>query len=65
MAETISTTISPEGSLEILSQHEVNRLRDSSQTGLHEMLRRCTLAVLNSGNPMDDGPGTAGNLPQL
>ncbi|MED5293968.1 MULTISPECIES: nucleotide 5'-monophosphate nucleosidase PpnN [Halomonas] len=55
MAETISTTISPEGSLEILSQHEVNRLRDSSQTGLHEMLRRCTLAVLNSGNPMDDG----------
>ncbi|MAY71984.1 MAG: LOG family protein [Halomonas sp.] len=55
MPETISTTISPEGSLEILSQHEVNRLRDSSQTGLHEMLRRCTLAVLNSGNPMDDG----------
>ncbi|MBN8411168.1 nucleotide 5'-monophosphate nucleosidase PpnN [Halomonas denitrificans] len=51
----MSTTISPEGSLEILSQHEVNRLRDSSQTGLHEMLRRCTLAVLNSGNPMDDG----------
>ncbi|WP_417329021.1 nucleotide 5'-monophosphate nucleosidase PpnN [Halomonas cupida] len=55
MPETISATISPEGSLEILSQHEVNRLRDTSQTGLHEILRRCALAVLNSGNPMDDG----------
>jgi len=55
MPETISTTISPEGSLEILSQHEVNRLRDTSRTGLHDLLRRCALAVLNSGNPMDDG----------
>lgn len=55
MPETISATISPEGSLEILSQHEVNRLRDTSQTGLHELLRRCALAVLNSGSPIDDG----------
>nr|WP_300309335.1 nucleotide 5'-monophosphate nucleosidase PpnN [Halomonas sp.] len=55
MPETISATISPEGSLEILSQHEVNRLRDTSQAGLHELLRRCALAVLNSGSPIDDG----------
>lgn len=52
--ETISTIISPEGSLEILSQQEVNRLHRTSQTGLHDLLRRCALAVLNCGNPTDD-----------
>ncbi|MFC3285380.1 nucleotide 5'-monophosphate nucleosidase PpnN [Litchfieldella rifensis] len=51
--ETISTTISPEGSLEVLSQHEVNRLRDTSASGLHDLLRCCALAVLNCGNPTD------------
>ncbi|QJQ97212.1 LOG family protein [Halomonas sp. PA5] len=51
----MSTIISPEGSLEVLSQHEVNRLRDTSTSGLHELLRRCALAVLNCGNPTDDG----------
>lgn len=53
MPETISTTISPEGSLEVLSQHEVNRLRDTSASGLHDLLRCCALAVLNCGNPTD------------
>ncbi|MFG6179084.1 nucleotide 5'-monophosphate nucleosidase PpnN [Halomonas sp. THAF12] len=55
MADTISSIISPEGSLEILSQHEVNRLHDTSRSGLHDLLRSCALAVLNSGNPTDDG----------
>lgn len=55
MPGTLSTTISPEGSLEVLSQHEVNRLRDTSANGLHDLLRRCALAVLNCGNPTDDG----------
>lgn len=55
MPETISTIISPEGSLEVLSQHEVNRLRDTSSAGLHDLLRRCALAVLNCGNTTDDG----------
>ncbi|GGX79590.1 LOG family protein [Litchfieldella qijiaojingensis] len=54
MPETISTTLSPEGSLEVLSQHEVNRLRDTSASGLHDLLRCCALAVLNCGNPTDD-----------
>lgn len=54
MPETISTTISPEGSLEILSQHEVSRLHDTSRSGLHDLLRRCALAVLNCGTPTDD-----------
>ncbi|MBB3182683.1 hypothetical protein FHR95_000207 [Halomonas fontilapidosi] len=55
MPDTISTTISPEGSLEILSQQEVERLHDTSRSGLHDLLRSCSLAVLNCGNLTDDG----------
>ncbi|MHB0775578.1 nucleotide 5'-monophosphate nucleosidase PpnN [Halomonas sp. WWR20] len=55
MSRTLSTVISPEGSLEVLSQQEVNRLRDTSASGLHDILRRCALAVLNCGSPTDDG----------
>ncbi|MDC8804760.1 nucleotide 5'-monophosphate nucleosidase PpnN [Halomonas pacifica] len=55
MPDKISATISPEGSLEVLSQAEVNRLRDTSAAGLHDLLRCCALAVLNCGNPTDDG----------
>lgn len=51
---TLSSIISPEGSLEVLSQHEVNRLHRTSQTGLHDLLRRCALAVLSCGSPTDD-----------
>ncbi|MFC0268457.1 nucleotide 5'-monophosphate nucleosidase PpnN [Kushneria aurantia] len=50
----ISATISPEGSLEVLSQQEVNRLRDSSSKGVHEVLRQCALAILNYGPLIDD-----------
>lgn len=55
MTEKLSATTTPEGSLEVLSQHEVNRLRDTSANGLHDILRRCALAVLNCGKPTDDG----------
>ena len=44
----------PEGALEVLSQHEVNRLRSTGEGGQHELLRRCALAVLNSGSLTDD-----------
>lgn len=44
----------PEGSLEVLSQHEVNRLRATGEGTQHEILRRCALAVLNVGSPTDD-----------
>ncbi|WP_163557616.1 nucleotide 5'-monophosphate nucleosidase PpnN [Halomonas sp. NO4] len=54
MPDTLSSTVSPLRSLEVLSQHEVNRLRDTSKTGLHDLLRRCALAVLSSGNMTDD-----------
>jgi len=51
----IDTQISPEGHLEILSKSEVAKLRDNSQGGLYRLFRNCALAVLNSGNDLDDG----------
>ncbi|MBT8078314.1 MAG: LOG family protein [Gammaproteobacteria bacterium] len=44
----------PEGSLEILSQVEVDQLRNQGEGGLYRLLRRCILAVLNSGGNTDD-----------
>ena len=38
----------------MLSQLEVNRLRDTSSTGLHEILRCCALAILTAGALSDD-----------
>ncbi|MEN7343445.1 MAG: nucleotide 5'-monophosphate nucleosidase PpnN [Pseudomonadota bacterium] len=46
--------VSPEGSLEVLSQVEVNALRSESEGGLYPLLRRCALAVLTSGSLVDD-----------
>ena len=46
--------VTPEGSLEILSQREVARLRSSGEGGLQDIFRRCALAVLNSGAEDDD-----------
>ena len=46
--------VSPEGSLEVLSQLEVNALRSEGEGGLYPLLRRCALAVLVSGSMTDD-----------
>jgi predicted Rossmann-fold nucleotide-binding protein len=46
--------VMPEGSLEVLSQHEVDRLQSVGEGNLHEMLRQCALAVLNVGSRTDD-----------
>ena len=53
--EVIDARISPEGSLDVLSRLEVNKLLDTSQGGLYTLFRNCSLAVLNSGSYMDDG----------
>jgi len=53
-AETVDAEVRPEGSLEVLSQLEVDQLRSSGEGGLHALLRRCMLAVLNSGSQSDD-----------
>lgn len=52
IAETI--TISPVGSMDLLSQLEVAKLRDVGGGGLRERFRRCALAVLNTGSTLDD-----------
>ncbi len=53
--EVVDARIFPEGRMEILSRTEVNKLLDTSQGGLYNLFRNCSLAVLNSGNNMDDG----------
>ena len=53
--DTIDAQISPEGRLNVLSKVEVNRLLDTSQGGLYRLFRNCSLAVLSSGNYLDDG----------
>lgn len=50
----VSARISPRGGLDVLSRVEVQRLRDASAGGLHELLRRCALAVLTTGSESDD-----------
>jgi predicted Rossmann-fold nucleotide-binding protein len=52
--ETVSTRIYPGGMLNTLSHSEVERLQQASQGDLAILLRRCALAVLNSGNQSDD-----------
>ncbi|HET7202881.1 MAG TPA: nucleotide 5'-monophosphate nucleosidase PpnN [Steroidobacteraceae bacterium] len=53
-ADFVDARVSPTGSLENLSQQEVDRLLDSSRGGLYQLYRRCSLAVLNSGGETDD-----------
>jgi predicted Rossmann-fold nucleotide-binding protein len=52
--ETVNAAVRPEGSLEVMSQLEVDQLRSSGEGGLYTLLRRCMLAVLNSGSQIDD-----------
>jgi predicted Rossmann-fold nucleotide-binding protein len=50
--QKINARITPEGSLDILSRHEVALLKDRD-LGLYDIFRSCALAVLNCGNEMD------------
>jgi predicted Rossmann-fold nucleotide-binding protein len=52
--ETVDAEVWPEGSLEVLSQVETDQLRNQGEGGLYHLLRRCILAVLNSGGNTDD-----------
>lgn len=52
--ETVDAEVWPEGSLEVLSQVETEQLRQHGEGGLHALLRRSILAVLNSGANTDD-----------
>lgn len=52
--KTVNAEVWPEGSLEVLSHFEVEQLRNQGEGGLYPLLRRCILAVLNSGGNTDD-----------
>ena len=52
--QTVDAEVWPEGSLEVLSHFEAEQLRNKGEGGLYPLLRRCILAVLNSGNETDD-----------
>jgi predicted Rossmann-fold nucleotide-binding protein len=51
---TVNAIVSPRGGLDVLSRAEIARLRDASAGGLHELFRRCALAVLTTGSHSDD-----------
>lgn len=65
LSDGVDALVSPEGSLEVLSQYEVNRLKDTSSNGDHEILRRCALAVLSCGSPLDDGKALMERYPDF
>lgn len=46
-------TIAPRGSMSLLSQLEINRLKQSNDEVLYQLFRNCCLAVLNAGSTTD------------
>jgi pyrimidine/purine-5'-nucleotide nucleosidase len=54
VADSVDARVAPRGSLENLSQAEIDKLLDTSQTGLYTLFRNCALAVLNSGSDNDN-----------
>jgi pyrimidine/purine-5'-nucleotide nucleosidase len=54
LSEFVDARVGPRGSLENLSQTEIDKLLDTGQGGLYPLFRRCALAVLNSGAPTDN-----------
>lgn len=49
----VDALVAPKGALEILSQDEIARISEDSGE-LHELFRRCALAILNCGSDSDD-----------
>lgn len=63
--KTVNALISPRGGMEVLSRQEVGRLRDASAGGLHNLMRRCALAVMNGGSQSDDPRAMAERYPDF
>ena len=51
----VDAQVNPEGRLEVLSATEVAALLDTSQGGLYQVFRDSALAVLNTGDTLDNG----------
>jgi pyrimidine/purine-5'-nucleotide nucleosidase len=54
LSDFVDARVGPRGSLENLSQAEIDKLLDAGQGGLYALFRRCALAVLNSGARTDN-----------
>ncbi len=54
-SNVVDARISPNGHLDMLSRLEVQKLLDTSRGELHELFRKCSLAVLNYGDYLDNG----------
>lgn len=50
----VCASVTPDSAMHMLSQQEVEKLRETSEGGLHELFRNSALAVLTSGNDTDD-----------
>src|SRR5690606_18565199 len=62
---TVNAHIAPVAGLDVLSRDEVARLRDAGSGGLHELLRRCALAVLTQGTASDDARALLDSYPDF
>jgi predicted Rossmann-fold nucleotide-binding protein len=54
LPELVDASVGPRGSLEMLSQSEIDALLNSDAGGIHPLFRKCALAVLNSGSDKDN-----------
>jgi len=61
----IDAIVAPRAHLTTLSKKEVNRLLDTSKGDLHEIFRKCALAVLNSGSYIDNGKELLNRYPSF
>ncbi|TQV85605.1 LOG family protein [Aliikangiella coralliicola] len=50
----MNASVTPKGSLEILSQIEVEKLKKVGENGLYALFRQCALAILNTGSDSDN-----------
>ncbi|MCH8551581.1 MAG: nucleotide 5'-monophosphate nucleosidase PpnN [Natronospirillum sp.] len=51
---TVNATITPKGSLETLSQREVQQLRVAGSGSTYSLFRQCAMAILNTGSETDN-----------
>ncbi|WP_437881996.1 nucleotide 5'-monophosphate nucleosidase PpnN [Pseudomonas sp. LRF_L74] len=51
---TTNASVSPKGSLETLSQREVQQLRETGSGSIYALFRQCALAILNTGSHSDN-----------
>jgi hypothetical protein len=54
LPEVVDASVGPRGSLENLSQSEIQVLLNQGAGGVHALFRKCALAVLNSGTDSDN-----------